>query len=151
MAEIDIARIRDKLSFLREQSQMINQSLAAYEREIASAEPAVPPRTLFLGLEHALQTSVQTVIDIAHHITAKALRVAPRDPYAALEGLVRARAITETTAATCRGMVGFRNRLVQGYETVDPAKVLENARRSGDFEVFAREIEDYLDRLTKER
>lgn len=141
---IDLRRVREKLSYLRRQIHLVEQALGAYKRARASADPSVPPDTLLLAVERALQTAIQAIIDIAYHITSKALRRAPLDAYDALSGLEEVQAISKETMTRCRGMIGFRNRLVHAYEDIDPALALKSAEQTDDFERFAREIERYL-------
>lgn len=141
---VDLRRVREKISYLRRQTHLAAQSLVAYEREKASSNPVVPPETLLLAVERALQTAVQAIIDVAYHITSKALRRAPVDAYDALSGLAEVQAISKETMTKCRGMIGFRNRLVHAYEEIDPALVVRHAHHTGDFETFACEIERYL-------
>lgn len=142
---VDLWRVREKISYLRRHVHLVQQSLTAYERERASSDPSVPPDALMLAVEHALQTAIQAIIDMSYHITSKVLRRAPVDAYDALSGLEEVGAVSADTVSKCRGMIGFRNRLVHAYEDIDASLVVASAGRTDDFERFAREIEGYLE------
>jgi uncharacterized protein YutE (UPF0331/DUF86 family) len=55
--------------------------------------------------------------------------------------------ISRSLADRLSGLAGFRNILVHDYMALDPVRVLENlARAPKDFDEFAREVRDWLER-----
>ena len=96
---------------------------------------------LIKGLKYSLQTSVEAMIDIAYHISAKQYNHAPSDARDAFDQLARAGIISRKDIPTYRAMIGFHNRVVHGYQEVSPERVLEIAERElGDFERFIRQV-----------
>jgi uncharacterized protein YutE (UPF0331/DUF86 family) len=75
--------------------------------------------------EHTLQIAIQAILDVASHIVSDERLGEPRTNRELVDLLERHRWLTSDLAATMRRMVGFRNVLVHGYETVDVAVVQE--------------------------
>jgi uncharacterized protein YutE (UPF0331/DUF86 family) len=73
--------------------------------------------------EHTLQIAVQTVLDVASHIVSDERLGEPRTNRELVDLLERHGWLPADLAAVMRRMVGFRNILVHGYETVDVAIV----------------------------
>ncbi len=65
----------------------------------------------------------------------------PTDTRDALTQLVQAGIISRKDLPIYATMIGFRNRVVHGYQEVSPERVLEIANKElGDFERFIRQV-----------
>jgi len=79
--------------------------------------------------EHTLQIAIQAALDVASHIVSDERLGEPSTNRELVEILGRAGRLPAGMVPTLRDMVGFRNLLVHGYDTVDPAIVRESSRR----------------------
>ena len=70
-------------------------------------------------VEHTLQIAIQAALDVASHIVSDKRLGEPRTNRELFDLLERAGFLSGALAPTLRDMVGFRNILVHGYETVD--------------------------------
>jgi uncharacterized protein YutE (UPF0331/DUF86 family) len=80
-------------------------------------------------VEHTLQIAIQAAIDVASHLVSDSRLGEPRTNRELFDLLERGGIVVPALAATLRKMVGFRNVVVHGYDTVDLAivrDVLEN-------------------------
>lgn len=96
-------------------------------------------------VEHTLQICIQAALDVASHIASDERLGEPDANVALFDLLVPAGWLSFETAGFLRLAVGFRNVLVHGYTSVDPAivrSVLE--LRLGDIERFVTEIRAHL-------
>jgi uncharacterized protein YutE (UPF0331/DUF86 family) len=75
--------------------------------------------------EHTLQIAIQAVLDVASHIVSDERLGEPRTNREMIDVLARSGWLPTDLADTIRRMVGFRNILVHGYETVDVTIVLD--------------------------
>jgi uncharacterized protein YutE (UPF0331/DUF86 family) len=91
--------------------------------------------------EHTLQIAIQSALDVASHIVSDRRLGEPQSNHDLLDLLVRYGWIPAQLALPLHRMIGFRNILVHGYETVDLA-IVENVARNhlDDLLAFAREI-----------
>jgi len=69
--------------------------------------------------EHTLQIAIQAALDVASHIVSDERLGEPRTNRELFDLLARRGWLAGDLATTMRRMVGFRNILVHGYETVD--------------------------------
>ncbi len=92
-------------------------------------------------VEHTLQLAIQAALDVASHIVSDERLGEPRTNRELFDLLERAGWVSPSLAQTLRNMVGFRNVLVHGYDTVDLA-VVEDVLRSrlGDLVDFVSVI-----------
>lgn len=129
-----------KIGYIREQVASINELLRSRRREEILADPWI-----IRGLKYALHTAVEAMIDLAYHIAAKKFGHAPTDARDAMRVLMEGGLITGERWAVYSAMIGFRNRVVHGYQEVSPERVYEMARSElGDFERFIEEIRPLL-------
>ncbi len=70
-------------------------------------------------VEHTLQLAIQAPLEVASHIVSDESLGEPRTNRELFDLLERAGWIAPEMARTLRNMVGFRNVLVYGYDTVD--------------------------------
>lgn len=74
-------------------------------------------------VERTLQLAIQAALDVASHIVSDRRLGEPRTNRELFDLLERDGWVTAPLAATLQKMVGFRNILVHGYDTVDLAIV----------------------------
>lgn len=133
-------RVLNKISFIREQLNNINNLLRKKTKEEILADPWI-----IKGLKYSLQVSVEAVIDLSYHIAARSFGSAPADARDALRILSEGGLIAKNNVEVYAAMIGFRNRLVHGYQDVSPERVYETARNElGDFERYIKEISPVL-------
>lgn len=133
---LDRERIMAKISYIREQVASINELLNSKKKEDVLIDS-----WLIKGLKYSIQTAVEAMIDLAYHIAAKKFGHAPGDARDAMRILFEGGLITRDRLMIYSAMIGFRNRVVHGYQEVSAEKVYEMARKEpGDFEKFIREI-----------
>ncbi len=80
-------------------------------------------------VERTLQIAVQSALDVASHIVADERLGEPRTNRDLFDLLRKAGWFSEQLSTTLRQIVGFRNILVHGYQTVDSGivrDILEN-------------------------
>ncbi|MCF6095678.1 DUF86 domain-containing protein [Thermovorax subterraneus] len=124
--------IERKIAFIREQINDIKLLLSN-----KSKEEILKDQWLIKGLKYSLQTAIETMIDITFHICAKHFKKAPVDARDSFNMLLDKNIITERDFLTFSQMVGFRNRVVHGYEDVSDERVYELASNGlYDFEHF---------------
>jgi uncharacterized protein YutE (UPF0331/DUF86 family) len=96
-------------------------------------------------VEHTLQIAIQAALDAASHIVSELRLGEPRTSRELFDSLEKEGWVPGELAAVLRNMVGFRNVLVHGYDTVDLAvvrNVLED--HLGDLIDFVRLIRTRL-------
>jgi uncharacterized protein YutE (UPF0331/DUF86 family) len=88
-------------------------------------------------VEHTLQLAIQAALDVASHIVSDQSLGEPRTNRELFDLLEGAGWVAPEMANTLRNMVGFRNVLVHGYDTVDLGVVEDVLRhRLGDLVGF---------------
>ena len=88
-------------------------------------------------VEHTLQIAIQSLLDVSSHIVSDEHLGEPRTNRELVDLLERGGWLPGDLAQRLRNMIGFRNILVHGYETVDLAIVREVVeRRLGDLLEF---------------
>ena len=135
---IDRDRVRSKLDFIRTTVAAVHRRAEA--RRSLDTTASDRREDLLAAAKYGLQTAIQAMIDVAYHLSAKAAQRAPKDAYQAMEVLVERRVIPSAHAAVYRQMVGFRNRVVHGYEDVDEGVVWRMAEDPADFERFIADV-----------
>jgi uncharacterized protein YutE (UPF0331/DUF86 family) len=136
----DEERILEKIAYIQGQVLAIRNLLSEN-----SKEEVIANQWLIKGLKYSLQTSVESMIDIAYHISAKHLQKAPADGRDAIAILTQSGILADDERELYSAMIGFRNRVVHGYQTISNERVYEIS--STDLEVFAvfiRQIRSFL-------
>lgn len=140
-------RVDAKLEFMSRAVAAARQQLDIHRRFDAKTDDGPGEETLraavLSGIKYELQTGIQAMIDVAYHLCARALRLGPKDAYDAFERLVSAGVLPRARLVTYRRIIGFRNRVVHGYDDLDTALVLQYAERTADFAAFRAEIEAF--------
>ena len=127
--------------------ELVAKKLAAIETAVRELTTLSRPDALRQDVreqrfvEHTLQIAIQAVLDVASHIVSDERLGEPRVNRELVDLLERNGWIPAEMAGTLRNMVGFRNVLVHGYDTVDLA-VVEDVLRNHleDLREFARVI-----------
>lgn len=136
----DRDRILVKISYINEQMRSIEDLLSKKTRGEIVTDP-----WLIRGLKYSMQTSVEAMIDLCYHISAKKFGVAPGDARDALRVLTEGGVINKENVPVYSAMIGFRNRIVHGYQHVSDERVYEMAvNELGDFNKFINEISTIL-------
>ncbi|KYO66116.1 type VII toxin-antitoxin system HepT family RNase toxin [Thermovenabulum gondwanense] len=138
MSPLDKNKVTKKILFIKEQKEDIKKLLYEKKKEEILSDP-----WLIKGLKYSLQTAVEAMIDIIYHITAKHFNKAPVDARDALNILYNFKVIDEKELTLYSKMIGFRNKIVHGYEEVSPEKVIEIAENNlNDFDKFVKKIKE---------
>lgn len=95
--------------------------------------------------KHLLQVSIESCLDIAHHVVADEGFRTPQDSYDAFVVLNEQGILPNDFMPALRQMVSFRNRVVHLYWDVDAATVYDIVQHNlGDFEAFTDHILRFL-------
>ncbi|MDK2878540.1 MAG: hypothetical protein PWR06_1256 [Thermoanaerobacteraceae bacterium] len=139
---VDMDRIAVKISYIKEQISSIRELLKEKNKDEILADT-----WLLKGLKYSLQTAVEAMIDIIYHISAKHFNKAAEDAREGLGILLEHSVIDENSYTIYSSMIGFRNRVVHGYQQVTPERVYEIASKElVDFERFIEQILKFLRR-----
>ncbi len=140
--EMDLARVAEKSTYIREQVAALRHLIGTKSREEILRDP-----WLIRGVKYCLQTAIEAVIDLAYHVCAKGLGYAAVDGRDAIRKLGEVGVLTPEEVTTYQAMIGFRNRLVHGYQRVTDERVYEIATAElDDFEVFLARIRSLLEK-----
>jgi uncharacterized protein YutE (UPF0331/DUF86 family) len=97
-------------------------------------------------VEHTLQIAIQAALDVASHIVSDGRLGEPRTNRDLFDLLVPAGWLSRELGDTLRRMVGFRNIVVHGYVSVDPAIVRDVVEhRLSDLLAFTTAIRKRVD------
>lgn len=97
------------------------------------------------AIEHGLQISIQTIIDIGNHILAMIGENQIEEYVDILDKLSKHNVLPPRFVADIRGMVGFRNILVHRYGEVNPQQVYDVLQNElDDFEKYIGYIQSYF-------
>jgi len=115
---------------------LAGRKLARAEHWLASATKRLDqPAETFLANPDAwdlatfhLFLAMQEVIDLAVHWVAEAGWDAPDDAGGAFDVLAARGAVSPSTAADLRAMVGLRNRIAHGYATLDHERLQQESK-----------------------
>lgn len=137
---LDHERMMAKIGYIREQLVSIKELLNKKKKEEILADS-----WLVKGLKYSLQTAMEAMIDLAYHVAAKKFGHAPGDARDAMRVLLEGGLIARNNWPVYSAMIGFRNRVVHGYQEVSPERVYEMAKNElDDFEKFICEIRPLL-------
>jgi uncharacterized protein YutE (UPF0331/DUF86 family) len=141
MSPLNISTIQDKLFRLKENINFIQDILKSTDKEIINSP------SLYFGLEHLLQLSIQIILDIGSHILAEEFKENPSTYQDIIVYLGKNGIIEDTFADSQSEMAKFRNKLVHDYDTIDKEKVVEYARLApGVFQTFGKSFTAFLEK-----
>ncbi len=137
---VDKQRVFEKLGFIQKEITSIRELLTNYEKgEILENSWIVK------GIKYSIQTSIECMVDIAYHISAKQFNHASINARDALRKIMEHNIIAEADFKTYTKMVSFRNRLVHGYNDIDNSLLYEFVNENmNDFERFIENIKKAL-------
>jgi len=136
MMTFDTERIRRKIAYIHQQVSSIKNIIATYSRQ-----DIIEDSLKLSAIKYLLQTSIEAMIDIAYHITAKKFNYPPCDARDAFKMLNTKGIIPSSDFVTYSAMIGLRNRLVHGYDDVSPEVLYDIiTRQLDDFEKFISSI-----------
>lgn len=133
------------------ETDLVRKKLAFIETCISDIRRLAKPEAIAEDLReerfaaYTLQIAIQAALDIASHIVSDDRLGEPTSNRALFELLVRSGWVPSELAGPLGAMVGFRNILVHGYQSVDPQivrDVVEN--RLDDLGRFVAAIRDRL-------
>ncbi|MGE5557828.1 MAG: type VII toxin-antitoxin system HepT family RNase toxin [Bacillota bacterium] len=122
---IDHERVLHKTAFIKEQTASLRKLLAEKTREEIINDPWI-----LKGIKYTLQTAVEACIDLAYHLCAKKLGHAPADSRDAFKSLAAREIIPESDLEIYSAMIGFRNRVVHGYQDVAEEQIYKIAQEN---------------------
>lgn len=138
--KIDHERLLKKISYIKEQVDSIKHLTKQKTKEDILSDP-----WLVKGIKYSLQTAIEAMIDTAYHISAKMYNRAPSESREAFIILAENGVISHKDLTTYSAMIGFRNRVVHGYQEVQPERVIEIANNElDDFKRYLRQISELL-------
>lgn len=134
--EIDEQRIINKTGYIKEQVSNLRRLVVERAREDIINDPWV-----INGMKYSIQTSIEACIDLTYHFCAKKLGYAPQDARDGFKRLASDGIISEADLEAYSQMIGFRNRVVHGYQNISAEVVYEIAKEDiGDLERFVEII-----------
>ncbi len=132
-------RIQVKLAYIKEQVADIRDIITnKKQQEILSN------KWFLKGIKYSLQTAIEAQIDIAYHLAAKRFSRAPLNAREAFVILMENQIISELDLDEYSAMIGFRNRVVHGYQKISNERLIEmTINELQSFETFIKKIEDF--------
>lgn len=112
---LDQERVIRRTSYIREQTAILRRLLSERGREAILQDP-----WLLAAVKYMLQTAIEACIDLTYHVCAKRLGQAPEDARDGLRRLTEGGLLSAAEQAKYSDLIGFRNRLVHGYQEVSP-------------------------------
>ncbi len=139
--KLDEQRIAAKIQFIEDNLALLER-LAAY-----SESEFTKDMVTFYAAIHALQISIEAMLDILTHIVSRLHLVAPTDDRATLEAALKHELISQDHFQRFFQMNKFRNRVVHGYMDVTASKVYQMLRTDlGDFQSFFEDIRQVIEK-----
>ncbi len=130
---MNVEQVQSKLAVLRDNldklAKLPQDSFQTFSADFRTLDSAL----------HRLQTSIQTLIDLASIATAEHALGPPKTSFDALEKLEAAGHLPPGSTQRFAPIFGFRNRIVHLYDRVDPEIVYRVLREQrGDLDELAR-------------
>lgn len=139
--------MRLDLDRLTAKRQFINDNLA-FLRELAAMDEVVfvNDRRSFYAAVHALQISIEAMLDIFAHIVARLHLGIPRNDRETLEALRDKSEISQERFERYFEMSKFRNKVVHGYIDVNAPRVYQILQNElGDFDLFFADVKHIIE------
>jgi uncharacterized protein YutE (UPF0331/DUF86 family) len=131
----DMQKVRAKIQMIEENIRRLEALQARAHDEFIGD---------FLALEaakHLLQVSVEAMLDIGAHLTARLRLKTPRDGAQVFQRLAQEGLLPAEHVPTYTRMVKFRNLLVHLYQEVDAEQVYQIVQKElGDFRMFISDV-----------
>lgn len=137
--KLDVKRIESKIQFIQDNLRLLNEIATCSEAEFVS------DRIKFYAAVHALQISIEAMLDIWTHIIARLHLGVPTNDRETLEIVLANRLTSPEHFQKYIQMNRFRNRVVHGYMDVDPKQVYQMLRLDlDDFRLFFDEVRQII-------
>jgi len=131
----DMQKVRAKIQMIEENVRRLEALQARAHDEFIGD---------FLALEaakHLLQVSIEAMLDIGAHLTARLRLKTPRDGAQVFQQLAQEGLLPADHVPTYTRMVKFRNLLVHLYQEVDAEQVYQIVQKElGDFRMFIADV-----------
>ena len=133
---------------VRERLLKLEEAASGLERILAARRPTPDLRDDW-AIERGLQLGAEAVLDIGNHILSAHFGTSARDYEDIITRLGDVGVLPTELRDQLRGLGGFRNILVHGYLSLDPARVRRFAEHApADFRAFSVAIRAWLESLT---
>ncbi len=137
---LDVGRLEAKTQFI-EKNLIILKPLANLSQEEFLADV----RNVYTAI-HALQISIEALLDAFGHIIARLHLGAPTNDREILEVMLERGLIPKAHFERYFQMYKFRNKVVHGYADVDPAAVYQIVHNDlGDFVLFFEDLRQIIE------
>lgn len=131
MAPVDPDRLRPKIHHIRSRLERLG-TIRDRGRGTFGEDPLLQDAAV-----RNLQTSVEALLDIAHHIVAREGLGTPTSYRKTIDLLAESGFLPDDRRDAFRAMVGFRKRAVHLYDEIDPDEVFAIMEEDlEDFEIF---------------
>lgn len=128
-------KLRRMEGFLREIKQVKITSYKAFKSDIIKKR----------FIERNLQLSIEEIIDICKHIVSSLDMPEPETYKECFEQLAVQCVVSKENLDVYKEMIGFRNRLIHGYEDMDEERIYGIYKKKlGDFSKFIADIRNFL-------
>ena len=132
---------------VRERLLKLEEAASGLERILAARRPTPDLRDDW-AIERGLQLGAEAVLDIGNHILSAHFGTSARDHEDIITRLGDVGVLPTELRDQLRGLGGFRNILVHGYLSLDPARVRRFAEHApADFRAFSVAIRVWLESL----
>lgn len=138
---LDEERISEKIRFIKDNLIFLEQLAQYPESEF------VADKVKFYAAIHALQISIEAMLDVFTHIVARLQLGAPTDDRATLEAALKHSLISQDHFQRFFDMNKFRNKVVHGYLDIDAKKVYKMLTTNlNDFQLFFDDIRRVIEK-----
>jgi uncharacterized protein YutE (UPF0331/DUF86 family)/predicted nucleotidyltransferase len=137
---LDLKRIQEKIQFIQDNLALLKTWSAVDEAAFVN-----DTRTFYAAI-HALQISIEAMLDTFSHILARLHLGAPTTDREMLEALRQKGLISQSHFQTYAEMSKFRNKVVHGYIDVDAKIIYQTmSSRLDDFELFFGDVKQIIE------
>lgn len=135
MSDLDIEKLKIRISEINESLGEIRQYLSATERDFWKDHRNI------LAVEQLLLRAIEATGGICLHITAKKMQKGAENIAQCFEILREGNLVDEALCSDLIKMARFRNLLIHKYWAIDEKRVYEYAKNNlGDFEKFTASV-----------
>lgn len=138
--EIDLQRVDTKIQFIKDNVALLQQLSAYSEADFAADKIKV------YAAVHALQVSIEAMLDIFSHVLARRHLGVPANDRATLEIALEKKLTSPNHFAKYIEMNRFRNKVVHGYLDVDAQTVYALLQENlNDFQMFFEDVRHIIE------
>lgn len=135
------------MSVLEERLKLLESNVAELSKmaESFTSQELKEEKHKQWALRYGLFESIQLIIDICCHITAKQNLGSTKNYRDCAEALQQFDIIDDALALKIKAMIGLRNILIHEYVAIDEQKLIQYLDNLDDFRSFAAAIFKYLE------